>query len=113
MDLHLCPSFREPTEPATGFPRMNLLGSSVNTASSRAYAGGTGPGLSAMFEAPEEGYAADTPARVHSGFLIRVPMDTRKTSIWTDRGLAVGQRYGSGRTWCYRAGAVRDSENFP
>ena len=58
----------------------------MNTASSRFYAGATGPGLSAMFEAPEEGYAADTPARVHSGFLIRVPMDTRKTSIWTGRG---------------------------
>jgi hypothetical protein len=47
-----------------------------------------------MFEAIEEGYAGETPARVHSGFLIRVPMDTRKTSIWTGRGLTVGQGYG-------------------
>ena len=66
-----------------------------------------------MFEAVEEGYAGETPARVHSGFLIRVPLDTRKTSIWTGRGLAVGQRYGSGRSWCYRTGATRVSENTP
>ena len=31
-----------------------------------------------MFEAVEDGYAGETPARVRSGFLIRVPMDTRK-----------------------------------
>ena len=65
------------------------------------------PGLSAMFEAVEEGYADEIPARVHSGFLIRVPLDTRKTSIWTGRGSAVEHGYGSERPLGNRTGAMR------
>jgi hypothetical protein len=41
--VHRKPSFRESHTPEARFPRMEGIGSSVNTASSRSYTGGYGP----------------------------------------------------------------------